>query len=148
MTVERFEVAVTFKFVPKIDEAFRVVVLVLARLDADVMFRELPKIEVPLRVVTLVLERLEVPVTFRELPKNEAPLRVVTLVVERLEVPVTFSAPPKIVEVFVVEETFIVVTDINGIVKVSKLNTVFVELEVNPAANMFVVNNVLVTFAL
>jgi len=47
------------------------------------------------RVVTLVVERLEVPVTFKFVPKIEAAFRFVTLVVERLEVPVTLRDPPK-----------------------------------------------------
>ena len=38
-----------------------------------------------------------------------------------------------------VEATFSVVEFTNGIVSVSKLNTVFVEFEVKPAATMFVV---------
>ena len=38
-----------------------------------------------------------------------------------------------------VAETFRVVDEMNGIVSVSKLKFVFVEFDVNPAANMFVV---------
>jgi hypothetical protein len=118
LVVERLEVPVTFKFVPKIEAPFRVVTLVVERLEVPVTFKFVPKIEAPFRVVTLVVERLEVPVTFKFVPKIEAPFRVVTLVVERLE----FAA------------TFTVVQKTKGIVSVSKLKMVFIELEVNPAA--------------
>ena len=63
--------------------------------EAPVTLRVLPKIEAAFRVVTLVVERLEFPVTFKFVPKIEAPFRVVTLVVERLEVPATFTVVQK-----------------------------------------------------
>ena len=52
-------------------------------------FKFVPKIEAAFRVVTLVVDRLELPVTLRAAPKTDAAFRVVTLVVERLELSVT-----------------------------------------------------------
>jgi hypothetical protein len=102
-----------------------------------------------LSVVTLVVERLEVPVTLRAAPNKEAALSVVTLVVERLEAPVTFiveaenvvTFPVVVLDVtmFAVEEMLSVVPKMNGIVKVSKLNIVFVVLDVKPVVIIFVV---------
>jgi hypothetical protein len=65
---------------------------VVERFEAPVTFRELlPKIEEAFREVALVVERFEVPVTFKFVPKIDAPFRVVTLVVDRLEVPEVFT---------------------------------------------------------
>ena len=44
--------------------ALSVVTLVVERLELLVTFKFVPKIEAALRVVTLVVERLEIPVTF------------------------------------------------------------------------------------
>ena len=79
----------TFRFVPKIEAALRVVTLVCTRFEADVTFRFVPKIEVALRVVTLVCARLDTAVTFRFVPKIEAALRVVTLVCAKFDRPDT-----------------------------------------------------------
>ena len=89
LVVERLEFPVTLRAPPKIEAAFRVVTLVVERLEFPVTFKFVPKIDSPFRVVTLVVERFEVPVTFKFVPKIDAPFRVVTLVVERFEVPVT-----------------------------------------------------------
>ena len=86
----RFDVPETFREVPNIEDAFRVVALVVET------FRDVTNIEDALRVVTLVVERFDVPVTFRDPPKIEAPFKVVTLVVAKFDVPETFRDPPKI----------------------------------------------------
>jgi hypothetical protein len=97
LVVERLEFPVTLRAPPKIEAAFRVVTLVVERLEFPVTFSVvLTNNEAPFRVVTLVVERFEFPVTFKFVPKIEAAFRVVTLVVERLEFPVTFKFVPKI----------------------------------------------------
>jgi hypothetical protein len=60
-------------------------------LEPDVTFRVVPKREEAFRVVTLVDERLEAEVTFRVVPKREEAFRVVTLVEERLAVDAVLS---------------------------------------------------------
>ena len=84
---------------------------------------EVAEIDAALSDVTLVVERLLVPVTFKFVPKIDAALSVVTFIVERLEV----------------DETLRVVDVINGMAKVSKLNTVLAALDVNPAVKRLVV---------
>jgi hypothetical protein len=93
--LEMFEILVTFKFVPKIEDPLRVVILVLDRLEVPVTFKFVPKIEDTFKVAALV-----VPVTFRFVPKIKDPFIVVTFVVDKLEFPVTFRFVPKIEDPF------------------------------------------------
>jgi len=61
LVVERFEVPVTFRVVPKSEEAFRVFTLVVERFEAVVTLRAIPESEEAFRVVALVVARFEVP---------------------------------------------------------------------------------------
>ena len=102
--VRRFVVPVIFIFVAKIEAPFRVVTLVVARLEMDVVLRDDAKrLAAFMTRVLLLVKTFRVAMFARVLPVRlvmlaVAVLRVVTLVVERLLVPVTFRVGPKIAE--------------------------------------------------
>ena len=70
--------------------ALMVVTLIVERLEVPVTLRAVPKTDAALIVVTLVVDRLEVPVTLRAVPKIDTALMVVTLIVERFDAPLAF----------------------------------------------------------